>query len=384
MEDFTFYSPTKIIFGRGKIEKIGEELRNEKVKKVLMVYGIGSIKRNGAYEKIISSLKDSNVNFVEFPGVKPNPMLKKVREGITLARKERCDGILAVGGGSVIDTAKAIAAGVPYNGDVWDFYNGKSPETSLSVYTILTISGTGSEMNGNSVITNERTLEKKPMYSPFVQPKISIIDPEIQKSVPIKMSVYDAIDAMTHVFEYYFNGVKNLRFGDLLCESLIRTIMDSIEILINNPEDYDARAELAWCSTMALNGMTSVGRGRGDWASHRIEHALSALYDIPHGAGLAIIFPAWLEYTMDVNNDKIIQLGERVFQIKDEPIEIIEKLRNWYRKMGAPVYLEDADIPPEDIEKIAANGSITYPLGCAKTLNKEDVVEILKIASRRR
>ncbi len=213
-------------------------------------------------------------------------------------------------------------------------------------------------------------------------PRISIIDPSVQFSLPREQTVYGAIDAITHVAEYYFNGSKELNFPDRLCESLIRTIIGSTRILIENPEDYDARAELAWSATMALNGTTAVGRGRGDWSSHQIEHALSAIYDIAHGAGLSIILPAWLEYTKDANGDKIVQMGERVFGIKGGPEETIEELRNIYAAWGAPVYLEDGGIPPKDAEKIAENGSIDYPLGSAKLLEKEDVIGILKLASK--
>ena len=384
MKDFIFHSPTKIIFGKGRITEIGKELNKDGIKKVLMVYGKGSIKRNGVYDETVSSLRESGIEFVELSGIKPNPVLGKVREGIDTVRKNDCEAVLAVGGGSVIDSAKAIAAGALHTGDVWDFYTGKSPESALPLYVILTISATGSEMNGNSVVTKDETLEKKAMHGGAItSPKLSIIDPSVQFTLPKEQTVYGGIDAITHVAEYYFNGSKELNFPDRLCESLIRTIIDSTEILLKNPEDYNARAELAWSATMALNGMTAVGRGRGDWSSHQIEHALSALYDIAHGAGLAIILPAWLEYTEDVNGDKIIRLGERVFGMNGGTEQVIERLRALYASWGAPVYLEDAGIALKDIEKIASNGSIGYPLGSAKTLKKEDVLKILGLASGR-
>ncbi len=385
MKDFIFHSPTKIIFGRGRNREIGRELAKDGISRVLMVYGMGSIKRNGVYDEVTGSLKESGIEFRELSGIKPNPVLSKVYEGIKMGKEMDAQAVLGVGGGSVIDSAKAIAAGIPYDGDVWDFYSGKNPEKSLPIYAILTISATGSEMNGNSVITKEETMEKRGMHGGVIStPRVSIIDPSVQFSLPKEQTVYGAIDAITHVAEFYFNGSKELNFPDRLCESLIRTIMDSVDILLKNPEDYHARAELAWSATMALNGMTAVGRGRGDWASHQIEHALSALYDIAHGAGLAIVLPAWLEYTMDVNEDKIIQLGERVFGVKERAPKVIEMLRETYRKWGAPVYLSDAGIPASDIEKIAENKSIRYPTGYAKKLYKEDVVEILRIASGER
>lgn len=382
MKDFIFHSPTKIIFGKGRIAEIGRELRKDGIRKVLMVYGMGSIKRNGVYEATISSLKKNGIEFVELSGIKPNPLLSRVKEGIDAVKKEGCEAVLAVGGGSVIDSAKGIAAGALYGGDVWDYYCGKSPDTALPVYVILTISATGSEMNGNSVLTKDDTLEKKGMHSPAVQPRVSIIDPSVQATLPKEQTVYGAIDAITHVAEYYFNGSKELRFQDRFCEALIKTIIESTEILIER-EDYNARAELAWSATLALNGMTGVGRGRGDWSSHQIEHSLSALYDIPHGAGLAIILPAWLEYTMDVNEDKIMQLGERVFGKRESADKVVDEIRGMYGRWGAPVYLQDAGIPLQDIEKIAGNGSIAYPLGSAKRLEKADVMEILRLAGRK-
>ncbi len=382
MKDFIYHSPTKIIFGRGRNRETGKELKADGIGKVLFIYGRGSIKRNGVYDDVVSSLKENGIEFIELSGIKPNPVLSKVYEGIEIGRNEQVQAILGVGGGSVIDSAKAIAAGIPYEGDVWDFYSGKNPERALPIYAILTISATGSEMNGNSVITKEETKEKRGMHGGVITtPKVSIIDPSVQFTLPKEQTVYGAIDAITHVAEFYFNGSKELNFPDRLCESLIRTIIDSVDILLKNPEDYDARAELAWSATMALNGMTAVGRGRGDWASHQIEHALSAIYDIAHGAGLAIILPAWLEYTKDVNGDKIVQLGERVFGMKGSPDDVIAKLRETYKSWGAPIYLGDAGIPKDDVERIANNPSIRYPTGYAKNLYKEDVIEILKIAS---
>ncbi len=383
MKDFIFNNPTKVIFGRGKIAGIGRELKGDGVKKVLMVAGGGSIKRNGVYEQTVESLKSNGIEWVELWGITPNPRLSKVHEGIKLAREEECEAVLAVGGGSVIDASKGIAAGIPYEGDVWDFYVGGPPSEVYPIYDILTISATGTEMNGNSVVTKDETLEKKGMHgAPLTNPRTSIIDPSVQFSLPPKQTVYGAIDAITHVAEFYFNGSKELNFPDRLCESLIRTIIDSTDILLDNPEDYDARAELAWSATMALNGMTAVGRGRGDWASHQIEHALSAIYDIPHGAGLAIILPSVLEYNMDIHRDKIEQFGERVFGEKEDAEIVLETLRNMYVEWGAPVTLSDAGIPEEDIPKIASNGSIGYPIGHPKALNKEDVEAILRLSAK--
>ncbi len=381
MENFTFRNPTKILFGKGRISEIGRELKRDGISKVLMVAGKGSIKRNGVYEQTTGSLKNSGIEWVELWGVMPNPRLSKVYEGIKLARENKCDAVLAVGGGSVIDASKGIAAGIPYDGDVWDFYTGGPPSEVYPIYDILTISATGSEMNGNSVVTKDDTLEKKGMHgAPLTNPKVSIIDPSVQFSLPREQTVYGAIDAITHVLEYYFNGSKDLNFPDRLCESLISTIIESADTLIENPEDYNARAELAWSATMALNGMTAVGRGRGDWASHQIEHALSALYDIAHGAGLAIVLPAVLEYNMDLHRDKIEQFGDRVFGHREGAEQVLERLRRMYAGWGAPVRLGDVGISEKDIPKIASNGSIGYPIGHPKKLDREDVEAILRLA----
>ncbi len=381
MKDFKFHNPTKVIFGRGKISEIGKELKRDGIKKVLMVAGKGSIKRNGVYEQTIESLKNNGIKWVELWGIMPNPRLSKVYEGIDIAREDDCDAVLAVGGGSVIDAAKGIAAGIPYDGDVWDFYTGGPPSKVHPIYDILTISATGSEMNGNSVVTKDDTLEKKGMHgAPLTNPRASIIDPSVQFSLPKEQTAYGAIDAITHVAEFYFNGSKELNFPDRLCESLIRTIIDNTDVLLDNPEDYDARAELAWSATMALNGMTAVGRGRGDWASHQIEHALSAIYDIAHGAGLAIVLPAVLEFNRDIHRDKIEQFGERVFGAREDADMVLERLRNMYVEWGAPVRLSDVGIPEEDIPKIASNGSIGYPIGHPRKLSREDVEAILRLA----
>ncbi len=381
MENFTFWNPTKVLFGKGRIKEIGKEMAADGINRALLVYGGGSIKRNGVYDSTVESLKENGIEWTELGGVTPNPRLSKVREGIKIAKENGCGAVLAVGGGSVIDASKGIAAGIPYEGDVWDFYTGGPPSKVHPIYVVLTISATGSEMNGNSVVTRDDTLEKKGMHgAPLTNPRVSIIDPSVQFSLPREQTVYGGIDAITHVAEYYFNGSENLNFPDRLCESLVRTIMDSVDVLLRNPNDYDARAELAWSATMALNGMTAVGRRRGDWASHQIEHALSAIYDIAHGAGLAIVLPAVLEYNIGIHRNKIERFGERIFGIREDAKSVLRRLRNMYAEWGAPVTLGDAGIPEEDIPKIASNGSIGYPIGYPRQMNKKDVEAVLRLA----
>ena len=379
MKDFVFHNPTKIVFGKGKVKQIGEEIKSFGVKKVLLLYGKGSIKKNGVYDTVTNSLKENGIDWVEVSGVKPNPVLSKVHEAIGVARKENVEAILAVGGGSVIDSAKAVAAGFYYDGDIWDAFIGKyRVERSLPIFVVLTISATGSEMNGGAVITNEKTNQKYSFWSFTSYPKVSIIDPTVQFSLPREQTVYGGVDAIVHVLEYYFDGAKDRILMDRIMESIIKTIMESVEKLINDPKDYIARSNLAWSATLALNGLTSTGSFGGDWSSHVIEHSLSALYDIPHGAGLSIITPAWMRYVMKEDKEKFERFAREIFG-KNSADEGIEAFKSWLKSMGAPTSLKDAGIPESDIEKIVENAAMRAPFGKLKKLCEEDIREILKL-----
>ncbi len=381
MRNFIFHNPTKIIFGKDTVGKIGEEIKNFGYKKVLFLYGKGSIKRNGVYDTVVDSLKNNGIDWVEVSGVKPNPVLSKVHEAINVAKKENVDAILAVGGGSVIDSAKAIAAGYYYDGDIWDAFIGKyRVERSLPIFTVLTLSATGSEMNGGAVVTNEKTNQKYAFWAWSSFPKVSIIDPTVQYSLPKEQTVYGGVDAIVHVLEYYFDGAKDRIIMDRIIESLIKTIMECVEVLINNPTDYNARANLAWSATLALNGLTSCGSKGGDWSSHVIEHSLSALYDIPHGAGLAIITPAWMMHMKDKDPEKFKRFAKEIFG-KETAEEGIESFKEWLKSVGAPVTLKDVKIPKEDIPKIVENASLALPFGKLKELTVEDIRKILEIAA---
>ncbi len=380
MRNFVFQNPTKIVFGKGTVEKIGEEIKNFGAKKVLFLYGRGSIKRNGVYDTVVESLKRNSIEWVEVSGVKPNPVLSKVHEAIEVARREKVEGILAVGGGSVIDSAKAVAAGFYYDGDIWDAFVGKyKVQKSLPIFVVLTISATGSEMNGGAVITNEKTRQKYSFWSFTSYPKVSIIDPTVQFSLPPEQTVYGGVDAIVHVLEYYFDGSKGRILMDRIMESIIKTIMESVEKLLEDPRDYEARANLAWSATLALNGLTSTGSKGGDWSSHAIEHSLSALYDIPHGAGLAIITPAWMRYVVDEDREKFERFAREIFGVPSAE-EGIEKFKEWLKSVGAPVSLRDAGIPESEIEEIVENASMRAPFGRLKELRKEDIREILRLA----
>lgn len=291
MNAFRFQNPTALIFGKGTVEQLGTEVAKYG-KRVLFVYGGGSIKKTGLYDRVREQLAHIGAEVVELPGVEPNPRLTTVKKGIELCRQHGLDFILAVGGGSVIDASKAIAAGVPYEGDVWDFFMRKAaPQTALPLGTVLTLAATGSEMNGGSVVTNWEEKRKRSFGSIHTFPKFSILDPTLTFTVPRDHTVNGIVDMMSHVFEQYFSHTPDTPLQERFCESILKTVIEQAEVVLTNPENYEARANLMLCGTYALNGgMISVGM-QGDWATHAIEHEVSAVYDIPHGAGLAIIFP---------------------------------------------------------------------------------------------
>jgi len=388
MENFEFISPTKIIFGRSTESLVGEEVKKYS-NKILFHYGGGSIKRIGLYEKVVGSLKEAGVKFIELPGVKPNPRLSLVQEGIKLCRENKIDFILAVGGGSVIDSAKAIGVGVPYEGNVWDFYTGKAtPKETLPVGVVLTIPGAGSEASNSSVITNEEGWYKRSLNNDIIRPKFAIMNPEVTFSVSSYYTACGAADMMAHVMERYFTNTRNTDLTDRLCEATLKTIIKNVQIALKEPSNYDARAELMWASTIAHNGLLGTGRV-GDWASHLIEHELSGLYDVTHGAGLAVIFPAWMKYVYKHRTDKFVQFATRVWNVEldfENPektaLEGIEQLRDFFKKIGLPTTLKELNIPEEKFEELAlkcTNGGTTT-IGNFVKLSKEDVIEILRIA----
>ena len=387
MRDFIFYNPTKVLFGKNKIKELGGMIKNSGVTKVLFLYGKGSIFNNGVYERTAEMLKQSGIDFVELGGVKANPVLSKVREAIELVRAENVNGILAVGGGSVIDSAKAVGAGTLFEGDIWDLFEGKSLFTdSLPIFTILTISATGSEMNPFAVVTKEDEKKKWPFSAGEASfPKVTVIEPEIQFTLPSAQTANGAIDAIAHVFELYFDGTENVDIQDEIAEGLIRNIMKHSKILIDEPTNYNSRAELAWCATMALNGINSAGRSGGDWATHTLEHSLSAYYDIAHGAGLAIMFPAWIKYVYQTKPERFIKLARNVFNINEDDIpltinELTAKLKKYFKSIGAPTQLGDIGVGEAEIEKLTDNASLRLPIGRLRKLNRNDIREIFKLA----
>ncbi|MBI4655314.1 MAG: iron-containing alcohol dehydrogenase, partial [Elusimicrobia bacterium] len=332
-------------------------------KKALFVYGRNSIKKNGVYEAIVKTLKENKVDFIEHAGVKPNPVLSHAREGIKTAKKENIEVIIAAGGGSVIDEAKAIAAGAKHGGDAWDFFIGKAGiKDALPVVTALTLPATGSEMNSGFVITNEETKQKYSAGSSKTFPKVSILDPETTMSLPEEQTAYGAVDALAHILEGYFTTKdSDCAVTDELVEALARSIIVSADRIIKNPKDYDARASMMWSATLALNGLPVCGYAGVDFINHAIEHSLSAIYDIPHGAGLAIVIPAYLKYCFKKGNHiRTAKFAEKVLKIsaknpEQTAQEGIETLKKWFRQIGAPISLKDVKIPEADIPQIAEN-----------------------------
>jgi alcohol dehydrogenase YqhD (iron-dependent ADH family) len=385
MRNFTFENPTKIIFGKDQIKEIGCEAAKFG-KKVLMVYGEGSIKRNGIYDQVVASLTTAGLAVVEFPGVKSNPVLSHVSKGIDIARREGVDVVLAVGGGSVIDSAKTIAVGAKTDNAIWDYFvRAETIQDALPILTVVTVSASASEMNQAAVITKEEEARKFNIWSPLIQPKTSILDPEALFTLSPAYSAYSAVDAITHMLEGYFNNREpHSPLQDRLVEGLIKTIMESTEAIRQKPADYDARANMMWAATLAFNGLTTAGMGMISLPAHMIEHSLSAIYDIAHGAGLSIVLPGWMLYAVEKDPSKFARLGRKLFGIEKADdlkagMEGIVRLKGWFASIGSPISLQEANIPEEDIEKIAGNAYVLAQLWGLRDYSEEVICDILKL-----
>lgn len=356
MESFNFYSPTEFVFGRNRESECGELVKKYGGTKVLLHFGSSSAERSGLLGKVRESLKKTEVPFVELGGVQPNPKDSKVYEGIELCRRENVDFILSVGGGSCIDSAKAIAIGVLYDGDFWDFYAGKtSIQKALPVGTVLTIAAAGSEGSPSSVVTKEEGGLKRGVGSDIIRPKFSVLNPEWTCSLPAYQTACGATDIMAHVFERYFTNTPEVEITDRLCEAVLLTMLKEVPRVIQNPECYEARANIMWAGTVAHNDIVGVGRSQ-DWNSHGLEHELSGLYDVAHGAGLAVIMPAWMEYVMNHNVMRFAQMACRVFGCNmdfENPENTakagIREFRRFLSKIGMPINFEELGAKPEDI-----------------------------------
>lgn len=379
MQNFDFCNPTKVLFGKNTIGRIGSEIKAHGVKKVLLIAGEGSIKANGVYDQIVQSLKETGIEWTEAWGVQANPLLSKVREMTALALKSGVDGVLAVGGGSVIDSGKSVAAGV-HAGDVWKLYEKRFVNVpALPLFTVLTISASGSEFDPFAVITNEGEKKKWLLACPTLFPKVSIIDPSVQASLPWHQTVNGAVDAIAHIMEAYVTA-EDAEVTLALDESLMRTIIAMTDRLQKNQEDYDARASLAWAVTLALSGIQNAGVAFGDFASHGIEHGISAINpNIAHGAGLGVVLPAWIAYCHDAKPELFRRWAKNVWSANsvDEGVkDFREKIRSW----GNPITLRELGIEEEQIPAIAANAVEFGLTGVVRVLSDEDIRAILRSA----
>lgn len=383
MQNFVFHNPTKILFGRGTIPSIGPETKVYG-NNCLLVYGGGSIKSNGIYDAVRASLLEEGLSIVEHAGVRSNPLLSHVREGIDKARGNSIDVVVAVGGGSVLDSAKAICAGSVVDHDVWKFFTGrKSIKQALPLTTVLTLAASGSEMNSGMVITHDDTREKFGFGSRHLYPKTSILDPETTFTVPRDYTAYGGVDAIAHILEYYMTTQDPATpVQDRLMEGLVINAMDSCERCLADPRDYNARADLMWTATLALNGLTGAGLGRVGFPMHMIEHSLSALYNVPHGAGLSVVIPGWLRWHAAGDPDRIIQFGYRVFRFDPRGMEpttsnIIRRLENWFARVKSPIRLSELKIPGADIPAIAENALQLAKFWRLDGYNQKTIEEIL-------
>ena len=388
MDNFNFYSPTEFIFGKDRETECGKYVKKYSKNKVLVHYGGGSVVKSGLLDRVKKSLTDSGIEFIELGGVQPNPRDTLVYKGIELCRKENVDFILAVGGGSVIDSAKSIAAGVLYDGDFWDFYSGKKIEKALPVGTVLTIAAAGSEGSDSAVITKEDGWLKRGTGSDAIRPKFSVLNPALTQTLPAYQTACGATDIMAHVFERYFTNTKEVEITDRLCEAVLLTMIKETPRVIADPNNYEARANIMWAGMVAHNDIVGVGRVQ-DWNSHGLEHQLSALYDCAHGAGLAVMMPAWMEFVHNHDVMRFCQMATRVFGCQmnfENPeataLEGIHRFREFLHSIGMPINFAELDAKEEDIpalvEKLGLGEGRT---GGFVKLSSEDAAEIYKIAA---
>ena len=388
MNNFTFYSPTYFVFGKDTEKEAGHYVKRFGGSKVLIHYGGGSVVRSGLLDRVKESLKKENIDFTELGGVQPNPRSGLVYKGIDLCRKEGVDFILAVGGGSTIDSAKAIAAGVKYDGDFWEFYEGKPITEALPVGTVLTIAAAGSEGSGDSVITKEEGMLKRGTGGEALRPVFSILDPALTQTLPAYQTAAGATDIMAHVFERYFTNTKEVEITDRLCEAVLLTMVKEVPRVIEDPNNYEARANIMWAGMVAHNNLVGVGRSQ-DWASHGIEHELSALYDVAHGAGLAVIFPAWMTYVYKHNVNRFAQIAVRVWgcQMNFENPEVtaqegIDRLKQFLTSIGMPINFRELGAKEEDIPAMVAKLGLgeNGTMGSFVPLTSKDVEQIYRLA----
>lgn len=391
MFHFNYYAPTQVVFGKDTEEKTGELVKAQNCKKVLIHYGSGSVKRTGLLGRVKQALEKENLAYTELGGVVPNPRLSLVKEGIELCKKEGVDFILAVGGGSVIDSAKAIGYGVANGGDVWDFYSHKRSATGcLPIGVILTISATGSEMSDSSVITNEDGWIKTGYHSEYCRPKFAIMNPELTMTLPDYQTACGCTDILMHTMERYFTKGENMELTDSIAEALMRTVIENTKILKENPKDYNARAEVMWAGSLSHNGLTGCGNGGNDFATHALEHELGGMYDVAHGAGLAALWGSWARYVYKEIPERFHKFAVRVMGLEDTgdaeemAVRGIEAMEAFFREIKMPTNLRELGLTPseEELKELAHKCSLNTGghKGSAKVLYEADMLAIYEMA----
>ncbi len=374
MRNFSYYNPTRIEFGKGKEENIGKYISEYGISKALIVYGSDRIKKNGLFEKVVRSLKNNGITFEELGGVKSNPVLSKVYEGVEIAKSKSSEAVLAIGGGSVLDSVKAIAAGALYDGDVWDFFTYKAvPNKALKIFDIMTLAATGSEMNNYAVVTKEETKEKFSLGGPATYPTVSIINPELQATVTKEYLAYSAADIFAHSLDLYLSASSLPEYIAGYVENILTTVIRTTEILLDNPGDYEARGEFAWAATQALNFTTFCGVENNRFDTHFIEHTLSAEYNIAHGAGLSIVVPAWMKWQKNNLPKRFERFAQKVFNVGSADAGI-EALKQWYKKIGTPVSLKEGNIPETDIPVLIDKLQVVAKMWGAESLYTKDMI----------
>lgn len=380
MVDFDFHLPVKILFGKNKEKLIGQQIKSYGIKKVLFLYGKGSIKRSGLYDIVIDSLKKENIEWVEYDGVSSNPFLSHAYKGIKLAKENNVEAVLAVGGGSVIDEAKPIAVGAKTTDDIWDYYIGKTTNDALPIFSIVTLAASCSYMNNVGVITHDEKKIKTSIKLDVAIPKVSIIDPELFFTLTPDYIAYSGVDTLSHVIEPYFTQKDGSELQNGIMESIIKSTIDTTNKILKNHKDYNAWSENIWASSMAHNKLAIIGVSGHSYPNHMIEHSLSALYNIPHGAGLSIVIPAWMKWYKTKNINKIEQFANKIFDIKDAD-QGISFLENWFKEIKSPIRLSEVNIEENELNAIADNiMQIAKLWGMDKDYNKEIILEILKIS----
>ena len=386
MKNFTYSIPTVVHFGEGQIKKLGREIV-ARARKVLVVYGGGSVKRNGVFDAAIAQLKAHGIQWAELPGVEPNPRIATVREGVRLCREQGLDGVLALGGGSVIDCAKAVAAGFYYDGDPWDFSGRKlTPERALPVFTVLTMAATGSEMDNIAVISNPETNEKESFSGPCCYPAVSILDPTYTYSLPASQTAAGTADIMSHTFENYFSPIEDNYLADSLAEAILRSCVKYGPKAIETPDDYEARANLMWNAAWASHGLLDMGKPVA-WSVHRMEHELSAFYDVTHGVGLAILTPNWMRCVLsEKTEDRFARYGTAVWGLdparprRELAEAAIQKTRDFFTSLGLPAALSELGIGPEYFPEMARKARNSGFDRTFVPLSVEDIIHIYQMS----